>query len=215
MTEIAPLLIAAVAAYLLGSVLGGSVLARLRGLDLRSSGSGNIGATNALRAGGKGLAIGVLLIDVGKGAVAVLAIPLLLGADDTPTMAYVCGVAVALGHCFPPWLRFRGGKGVATLAGVFIVLLPGTFLAVLVAWLLTLLATGFVSLASIVGAIVALVYAGLRHAALPEGAVIFVTAMAALVLVKHRGNIANLLAGREYRFENAAVLRRWLKNRRN
>lgn len=207
----------ALGGYLLGTVLGGSLMARLRGVDLRSSGSGNVGATNALRAGGARLAIPVLAIDIGKGVLAVLLLPRLLGAHADPEpLAFVAGVAAAVGHCYPVWTGFRGGKGVATLAGVFAVLLPGIFAVMLGVFLLVTLATGYVGLASTLAAVTA-VAGGLVVPAdqLPDGATPFVMAMAALVIFKHRDNLQRLLQGTEVRMERIALLRRWLIRNRN
>src|ERR1043165_7034856 len=118
------LLAKALAAYLLGNVMGGQIAGRLRGIDLRAIGSGNIGATNALRTQGKKFALLVLAIDVGKGVVAAGALPWLPWPWSPPAfsreaLAYACGAAAAVGHCYPVLHKFRGGKGVATLAGVY------------------------------------------------------------------------------------------------
>ncbi|TAM12354.1 MAG: glycerol-3-phosphate 1-O-acyltransferase [Nevskiaceae bacterium] len=209
-------------AYLVGGVMGGSVLRRmLGGRDLRSAGSGNLGATNALRTRGTGFALGVLAIDVGKGVFAALVVPHLpwpagwaLGsASLAPTsLAYACGVAVALGHCFPLFQHFRGGKGVATLAGVFASLLPAAFPWMLGIFLLVVLASGYVSLASLCGAAAAVVATAFAPG-LATGAGAFALAMAALVGVRHTANIRRLATGTEPRFERLRVLGRWLSKR--
>lgn len=197
--------------YLLGTVLGGAIMARLRGVDLRASGSGNVGATNALRAGGARMAVPVLVIDIGKGIVAVTLLPWLLGAYAEPRqLAYIASVAAALGHCYPIWTGFTGGKGVATLAGVFAVLLPAATLAILIVFLLCVLTTGYVGAASILGALTAVAWVLLAPLGpLPPGTAAFVMAMAALVVFKHRDNLQRLAEGTEVRMDKLAVLRRW------
>lgn len=200
------------AAYALGSLMGGLIVARLKGgVNLRASGSGNIGATNALRTQGKGFALAVLLIDVGKGVVAALLLPRLAGAAATPELGYACGAAAVLGHCYPLWHRFQGGKGVATVAGVFAALLPASFPWMLLAFVLVVLLTGTVSLATLGGSVVALLHvACFSEQGLFSGAGAFTTAMALLVLVKHRANWARLRTGTEPRFEKARLLGRAL-----
>ncbi len=205
-----------VLAYLIGTVMGGSVIGALRGgVDLRAQGSGNIGATNALRTQGAKFALGVLLIDVLKGVVATLLVPKLPTLAEPlfsrADQAYVCGVAVALGHCYPVFARFRGGKGVATLAGVFGALLTSSLLWMLAAFALVVMLSGYVSLATIVAALVALLHVSCFTAfGFWSSAGAFTLAMTLLVVWKHRDNIRRLLAGSEHRFEKARVLGRWL-----
>ena len=146
-----------VAAYLLGSLMGGLIVARLKGgVDLRGSGSGNVGATNALRTQGTAFALAVLVIDIGKGVIAALLLPRLAGEAATPELGYACGAAAVLGHCYPVWHRFQGGKGVATVAGVFAALLPAAFVWVLAAFVLVVLMSGVVSIATLAGSAAAL-----------------------------------------------------------
>ncbi|HYZ33182.1 MAG TPA: glycerol-3-phosphate 1-O-acyltransferase PlsY [Crenalkalicoccus sp.] len=179
--------------YLLGSIPWGLVLTRAAGLgDIRRIGSGNIGATNVLRTGHKGLALATLLLDVGKGAAALGLAAWAWG----PGAGLVAGFAAMLGHAFPVWLRFRGGKGVATGAGV---LLAGAWwlgLVALAAWLGTVAATRISS----AGALAACLVAPL--AALAAGRwdlAAFAAGIAALVAWRHRPNIARLRAGTEPR----------------
>lgn len=203
-------------AYLIGTIMGGSIMGALRGgVDLRAQGSGNIGATNALRTQGATFALGVLLIDVLKGVIASLLVPQLPTVGEPllarGDQAYVCGVAVALGHCYPVFARFRGGKGVATLAGVFGALLGGSLLWMLGAFILVVLLSGYVSLATIVAALVALLHVGcFSEAGFWSSSGAFTLAMTLLVVWKHRDNIRRLLSGSEHRFEKARVLGRWL-----
>lgn len=210
------LLLCALAAYCLGTAMGGVVVGHLRGgVDLRREGSGNVGATNALRTQGPWFALGVLLIDVLKGVIAVLLLPRLPfpGAETLlpDALAYLSGVAVTLGHCYPIWQRFQGGKGVATLAGVFACLLPVAFLWMVAAFAFVVLLSGYVSLAVLSAATVALLqvtcFSTLGLWSMPGA---FVLAMATLVFWKHRSNLANLVRGREHRFDKARLLGRWL-----
>lgn len=205
------LLLAALAGYGFGTILGGAIMARLRGIDLSASGSGNVGATNALRAGGARMGVPVLLIDIAKGIAAVLLIPLVLGDFAEPhQLAYTAGVAAALGHCYPVWTRFKGGKGVATLAGVFAVLLPLASIAIFAVFLLCVLSTGYVGAASILGALTAVAWVLIAPlGTLAPGSAAFVMAMAALVVFKHRDNLQRLAEGTEVRLDKLALLRRW------
>lgn len=211
------LLIKTLLAYLIGNVMGGQLIGLLRGgIDLRRLGSGNVGATNALRTQGAAFALGVLLIDVAKGVIAARGLPLLapFGQALIPPQqqAYLCGVAVAVGHCYPVFYGFRGGKGVATLAGVFGALLGAALVWMLGVFVLVILLTGYVSLATLGACLTAIAWVTLSssHAlASPAGA--FTLAMALLVIWKHRDNIRRLLNGSESRFEKARVLGRWLQ----
>lgn len=202
-------IITVLAAFALGGILGGRVVGRLRGVDLRAAGSGNIGATNALRTQGSAFALAVLAIDAGKGALAVALLPRL--APEFAVLPFACAAAVVLGHCFSPFARFNGGKGVATLAGVFATLLPVTFLWMLAGFVLMVLLTGIVSLATLFGALIALLHlACFATVGVLSQAGAFVAAMVLLVLWTHRDNWRRLLAGTESRFEKARLLGRAL-----
>lgn len=210
-----------VAAYLLGGLMGGDVMrALLGGGDLREAGSGNVGATNALRARGPRFALGVLLIDIGKGVLAVLLLPALPWPWPQATvlpalwLAEACGVMVTLGHCYPVFKRFRGGKGVATLAGVFAALLPLAFLWMLATFVLTTLLTGFVGLASVAAALAAPLVVGLSGAGLGSATGVFTIAMALLVIFNHRENLVRIVRGSEHRFERARLLGRLFDRRK-
>jgi glycerol-3-phosphate acyltransferase PlsY len=203
-------LIVAVAAYLLGSIPTGYLLVRIfRHQDIRSIGSGNIGATNVLRSGGKGLGLATFLIDMLKGCAAVYLgalIGFLLVSHDLPlgairnfeALAALCAV---LGHMFPPWLRFRGGKGVATGFGVFLVAAPLAALAAISVFFVVLLLSRYVSLASILGAGSFPIFAWLLvHGDRPPFFIAVQFIVALLVIAKHHQNIRRLLAGTESRF---------------
>jgi len=193
-------------AYLLGSVLGSLLIGRLHGVDLRTVGSGNPGGTNALRTQGKWFALGVMLIDVGKGILAVLWLPGLVlpgvpldPALDPQALGHALALAVVLGHVFPVWHGFKGGKGGATAAGVLLALAPALAVVVLGTWLLVIGWTGYVGLATMVAAAGAAVCVGLTR--LPEAQPLFVLAclVAVLLVYTHRGNIKRMREGRENR----------------
>ena len=191
----APALLAltALAAYLLGSVPFGIVMARAFGLgDLRRIGSGNIGATNVLRTGHKPAAALTLVLDAGKGALAVLIARAALGPDA----AQIAGFAAFLGHCFPVYLRFKGGKGVATFLGTLIALAWPVGLAACGLWAATAAVTRISSLSALVAAGLAPVAAILLGRA---DATAFAAALAALVFYRHGANIRRLRAGTEPR----------------
>jgi glycerol-3-phosphate acyltransferase PlsY len=205
-------------AYLLGTAMGGFIVGRVRGgVDLRTQGSGNVGATNALRTQGKLFALLVLAIDVGKGIAAVTLVPplpwplpdgLALGRGALP---YACGVAAALGHVYPAWFGFRGGKGAATLAGIFAVLLTPALPWMLLAFALVLVLTGYVGLSTVTAAITALLYVTCFSAQgifSPPG--LFALTMALLVIYTHRENLLRVWQGRENKFERAMIFKRWL-----
>ena len=197
--------------YLLGSVIGSLLVGRLRGgVDIRRLGSGNAGGTNALRTQGKAFAFWVMLIDIGKGWVAVrviapLAIPGLssgvdAGAQQTQDwLAVACGIAVILGHIYPLWYGFRGGKGVATLVGVVLGLDPWLLLPMLVTWLVAVVVFGFVGLASMLGA-AALAVAAAVGTWEPRAPLVTFGVLAAMIIAfTHRSNIARMRAGTEPR----------------
>ena len=181
-----------VLAYLLGSIPFGLLLTRLAGLgDIRKIGSGNIGATNVLRTGRKGLAALTLLLDLGKGLVAVR----LGGSFFGPDMEIFAGFGVLLGHMFPVWLRFEGGKGVATAGGVLLALNWQVGVASLVAWIVVAAAFRYSSLAAIAACIVAPASAYWLTARIDLTEIVGLIAL--LVILRHHGNIARLIRGEE------------------
>ncbi|HEX4647940.1 MAG TPA: glycerol-3-phosphate 1-O-acyltransferase PlsY [Steroidobacteraceae bacterium] len=201
------LLVKACLSYLLGSLVGSLVIGRLRGgVDIRSLGSGNAGATNALRTQGWKLALWVFVIDLGKGAVAtrLIAPAALPGiAPAAPALhewcVTVCALAVMLGHIYPLWFGLRGGKGVATLVGAVLGADPWLLVPMALTWLAAVVLFGFVSLASILAA-AALVVATALGALGPRLPLLgFAVPAAALVLYTHRSNIARMRAGTESR----------------
>ena len=183
-----------VVAYLLGSVSFAVLLVRAAtGTDIRSSGSGNAGATNVLRAHGKKLALVVALLDVGKGAAAV-ALMRLVTAD--PFWAAAAGVAAVLGHVFPVFYRFRGGKGVATAIGAFLLLSPLALLCSLAVFVVVVAATKYVSLGSVIAMVLLPPFAGLLFRS-PRPVVTAAGAVALVVVLKHLGNLKRLARGEE------------------
>jgi acyl phosphate:glycerol-3-phosphate acyltransferase len=194
---------AALVAYLLGSIPFGFIAGLVAGVDVRKHGSGNIGATNTLRVLGKKYGYAVFVADVLKGFLAVR-IALWLARFDLSTVYFIGILAaffVVVGHSFPVWLRFRGGKGVAAAAGACLGLVPlATFIAVVV-WLATFLIFRYVSLASIVAALaLALAALFLGYARNPV-LLTFTCLIASLIILRHRTNIVRLVQGRESRFE--------------
>lgn len=206
----------AVVAYLLGSIPFGYLLVRaFRGHDIRESGSGNIGATNVARSA-PALGLLTLVLDAGKGALAVLAAVALLGYFESGSFpgfhweapeharaaASLAALLAVAGHVFPPWLKFRGGKGVATGAGAFFVLVPKVILAALAVFLLVVVAFRYVALASITAvAAVPLLAFWTRSPESSPAALGAMSATAVLIIARHHENLRRLFAGSEPRFE--------------
>ena len=191
MNPLAALLV--VVGYLLGSLSFAVIVVRLKtGKDIRTEGSGNAGATNVLRGYGKGLAALVAAADVGKGAAAVLLVRLVT-AD--PRYAAAAGVAAVVGHVFPIFYGFRGGKGVATAVGVFLALAPLAMLVGLAIFFLVVIVTRYVSLGSCVTAVLLPPLAGLFHA--PRAVLAAAAIVAVLIVLKHRENLERLARGEE------------------
>ena len=201
-----PWFLIAIGSYLLGSIPAGFIAGRICGIDLRTQGSGNIGATNALRVLGKQWGYAVFLFDFLKGFVPVL-VALQWGASEGVHPPSAPGAVAALcsllGHSFPIWLGFRGGKGIATSAGVIVGLFPAAFLFCVGAWLLFFTVVRYVSVASIAASIAlptAVTALFLLHRAAWLALLVSIV-MCALALWRHRSNIARLRAGTEPRFE--------------
>jgi len=191
-------------AYLLGSIPFGFLLVWLvRKEDIRAKGSGNIGATNVLRSGAKGLGILTFVLDGSKGYAAVAVAKFLARENPTalPHLAILAGLFVILGHMFPVWLHFKGGKGVATAFGVFLALCPLAALAALGLWIAVVLLTRYVSLASILAAVVLpflTLWLSPGRYGYASGAAVFVCCW--IVIVKHHQNIVRLIQGTEHGF---------------
>ena len=209
------LIVKAALAYLLGSLIGSLLVGRLRGgVDIRRLGSGNAGGTNALRTQGKVFAFWVLLIDIGKGwlatgVLAKLALPGIPIGSEREWLVAVCGIAVMLGHVYPLWYGFKGGKGVATLIGAVLGAAPLLLLPMLAVWLLSVILLGYVGLASMLGTVTFAIEAGAQPAA--HGALLTFASVAALLIVyTHRSNIVRMLDGTEPR-----ARRLWLLGQRS
>ena len=204
MTELA---VKTLLSYLIGSIVGGLVVGRLRGgVDIRNLGSGNAGGTNALRTQGKSFAAWVMLIDIGKGwlaarLIAQMLLPAMPLAPQTVRLwiPAVCGLAAIIGHVYPVWHGFRGGKGVATLIGVVLGLDPSLLLPMLLTWFLVVMLCGYVGLASMLAAASLPIYVSMVgvEPGLPLTA--FGVGVTALLVFTHRGNIARMRAKTEPR----------------
>ena len=189
------LVIVAALAYLAGSVPFGLIFTRLAGKgDIRAVGSGNIGATNVLRTGSKGLALLTLVFDGGKGAVVVLGTDY---ATSDPLMIGLGGMMAVVGHCFPIWLKFRGGKGVATCVATFAAFDPLLGMVFVLLWIGTAALTRYSSLAALIATLACSVAAVALK--LPPPIFSAVIAMSALSWIRHHANIGRLLAGTENR----------------
>lgn len=196
-------------AYLVGSLPGSLLFGRLRGVDIRALGSGNAGATNALRTQGKGFALLVLLFDIAKGALVVLALPAAAWPGADPELSrvwlrFACGFAVIVGHVYPVWFDFRGGKGAATVVGVVGALEPRLLLPVSAAWFVVLLLSGYVGLATMCAG-AALVLAVALWEPANTSLLGFAALLAAFIIFTHRANIVRMWRGNENR-----VRRLWL-----
>lgn len=203
------------ACYLLGSVNGSLALGRLRGVDIRKLGSGNAGGTNALRTQGKWFALGVMAIDIGKGFVPTWWLPglSLPGVPLDPAVSrdwltVACAAAAVVGHCYPVWFGFAGGKGAATAVGALAAVAPGALLPGAITWFGILVLTGFVGLATMSAAAVLPAWAVLAQRSAPGALVTFLVLLALFIVFTHRGNIARMRRGEENRMERAMLLRR-------
>jgi acyl phosphate:glycerol-3-phosphate acyltransferase len=195
--------------YLLGSVVGSLLLGRLRGVDIRRHGSGNAGATNALRTQGKAFALGTALIDFGKGVLAAALIAPWGYGDSAPLglieTQLACGLAAAVGHCYPLYSHFRGGKGAGTLFGMILWLFPVAGGCVLLTWLLVLTSSGYVGLSTVIAGM--MFPLALMAWYVPLSATLLGLAITAAVFLvfTHRSNLARLRAGNENRFDGARI----------
>ena len=200
--------------YLLGSISGSLLLGRLRGVDIRDAGSGNAGGTNAFRTQGFLFALGVVIIDIGKGVLAAAWIPGLSFASPEYTglnAALGCGLAAVAGHCYPLWHGFRGGKGAATMVGALIVVAPWSLILLIVSWLLTLILTGYVGLATMIAGISLLPSTWLWGPdPAPAMLWIFMAVLVGFLIFTHRSNIRNMRQGQEHRFQRI-MAKNWFK----
>lgn len=191
------ILLLTILSYLLGAVPFGLLVANTRNIDLRSQGSGNIGATNVFRVVGKGWGIATFILDAMKGFIPAFFFQRLGGLS--PSYGILFGVAAILGHMFPVYLKFKGGKGVATSAGVLLGIAPFAVSAAFACWLICMVLTRYVSLSSIIAAVAVAVTVWMEE---DQGRVVKITltAMSILVIWLHRANIKRLINGTENRF---------------
>ncbi len=202
--------------YFIGSVMGSMLVGRLRGgVDIRTMGSGNAGGTNALRTQGWIFALGVLIIDIGKGVLGAGVVPALdlpfIATDPAISRDWLtmcCAAAAVIGHVWPMWYSFRGGKGAATLAGTLAVLSPDLIVPVLLVWAITLTSFGYVGLATMAAGAAAPTY--LAATRLPEDQPLFIycVAMALYIIFSHRSNLQRMRDGTESRQARLMLFRR-------
>ena len=193
--------------YFIGSLMGAMVVGKLRGgIDIRTMGSGNAGGTNALRTQGLGFATGVVLIDIGKGAIGAGIVPGLelpfIATDPELSRSWLtlcCAAAAVFGHVWPIYHRFRGGKGAATLVGTFIILGPELILPLLLVWAWVLVMSGYVGLATMLAAFSVPVWVGITRLPADQPLFIYCVVMAAFVVSWHRINIQRMRDGSEHR----------------
>jgi len=191
----------AVIAYFVGSIPTGYLLARAKGIDIRTTGSGNIGATNVFRILGKPAGIAVLLIDALKGFLPTYCVRYLLHGAPASEVEYhsmTAGLFAILGHNYTCWLRFKGGKGIATSAGVFVALAPVALGITLITWIVIFLLSKYVSLASIGAAVILPLAVWASGGSIPM--LVLSSVISLLAIYKHRTNMQRLLAGTENRF---------------
>ena len=199
-------------AYAIGSLSGSLLLGKLRGVDIRTQGSGNAGGTNAFRTQGAKFALGAVVIDIGKGALAAWLGLRFAGNAHAAWLPYATAFAAAIGHVWPLWHGFRGGKGAATVVGGIAVLWLAAVPVLFAVWLCVLILTGYVGLSTILAGLSFAVFAMVAMVAdADQTRLIFAIAAALLLLFTHRANIARLLAGTESRFEKARLLHRWAR----
>jgi glycerol-3-phosphate acyltransferase PlsY len=193
--------------YFVGSLMGAMIVGKVRGgIDIRTMGSGNAGATNALRTQGTAFAIGVVLIDVGKGVFGAGVVPGLelafIPVDPELSRSWLtlcCAAAAVFGHVWPIYHRFRGGKGAATLIGTFIIIAPALILPLLIVWSCVLVVSGYVGLATMVAAVSVPVWVGITRLPADQPLFIYCIVMAAYVVHWHRVNIQRMRDGSEHR----------------
>jgi glycerol-3-phosphate acyltransferase PlsY len=202
--------------YLLGSLMGSLIMGRLRGgVDIRTMGSGNAGGTNALRTQGAWFALGVIIIDIGKGALAAGVIPALelplipIDPEISRTwLAMCCAAAAVVGHVWPMYHRFKGGKGAATYIGTLLALAPTLVLPLLLIWAWVLVLTGFVGLASMLAALGMPIWIAILRLPADLPLLIYCAAMALLIIYCHRSNIQRMRDGVENQNTRLMVFKR-------
>lgn len=201
--------------YLLGSLNGSLVVGKFYGVDIRGVGSGNAGGTNALRTQGVVFAFFVMLIDVGKGYLPVLLLPAMAlpGVPLDPAvprtwLPFACGGAAVVGHCYPVWFAFRGGKGAATAIGALLAMSPILLIPALLAFVIVLTTTGFVGLSTMTAAVTLPVYAIITQSGENLPMIVFLLLLALFIIFTHRSNIERMKAGQEDRIKRVMLFRK-------
>lgn len=202
--------------YLVGSLTGALIVGKLAGgIDIRKQGSGNAGGTNALRTQGKWFALRVILIDIGKGVLPPLLLPTLAlpGVPLDPELSrtwlmLACASASVVGHCYPVWFGFAGGKGAATAVGALLGIAPALAVPGVLVWVFVLVTTGYVGLATMLAALALPLWLLLGGIDGQFPLLVFLTGLALFIVFTHRANIRRLRAGNENRIEKAMLLRR-------
>ena len=193
--------------YLIGSIMGSMVMGKLRGgVDIRTAGSGNAGGTNALRTQGWLFALGVVAVDIGKGAIAAGIIPgieLPIAGNDPEIsrtlLTLSCATASVIGHVWPMWHNFRGGKGAATLVGTLVILAPGLIILMLLVWAWVLVFSGYVGLATMIAGLSAPFYLAVMRLPSDQPLFIYCAVLALYIIFTHRSNIRRMMDGAEER----------------
>jgi glycerol-3-phosphate acyltransferase PlsY len=209
--------------YFIGSIMGALVIGRLYGgVDIRTMGSGNAGGTNALRTQGIVFAVGVILIDIGKGVFGAGVVPNLalpfVAVDPAISRTWLtlcCATAAVFGHVWPVYHRFRGGKGAATLVGTLLVVAPEVIVPLLIVWAFMLVFWGYVGLATIAAAVSVPVWVGVRYLPAEQPLFIYTAVMALFVIIWHRANIRRMREGTEHRNPKLMVFSRHRKTADN
>ena len=197
--------------YLIGSISGSMVLGYIKGIDIRKMGSGNAGGTNAFRTVGASFAVGVVTIDILKGVVAVLFISQLVFINklsflSTELIEVSCAIAAVLGHVYPIYYNFKGGKGAGTLIGIIGVLFPQCILYALLSWILTLIFTGYVGLGTMIAGLVLSISAYLFNVSTIY--FYFSILMSFFIIFTHRSNIQRMINGNENRFKKIMIFKK-------
>ena len=202
--------------YFIGSVMGAMIVGRIRGgVDIRTMGSGNAGGTNALRTQGIFFAVGVVLIDVGKGVIGAGVIPALdlpfIGIDPDVSRTWLtisCAAAAVFGHVWPFYHRFRGGKGAATYIGTFIILSPALIIPLILVWAWVVVLSGYVGLATMTAAVALPLWLAVTRLPADQALFIYSAVMALFIIYWHRSNIRRMRRGEEHRNTRLMVFRR-------
>jgi len=209
------LIVKLIISYFLGSVSGSMLMGKLKGVDIREMGSGNAGGTNAFRTQGVLFALAVLFVDVIKGFIAVQFISslningFLMGSEiNIEKLSIVCGCGAVLGHVYPLYFNFKGGKGASTLVGVLLALFPAGLAICLLFWGMSLILTGYVGLSTIIAGIILPISTAIYFAGgMGTSFGIFTMIISLFIIYTHRSNIRRMLSGNENRFEKAMIFR--------